>query len=323
MGKIAVVGSANMDLVAHVVEFPRPGETTPGTDFQTLPGGKGANQALAAGKFAAADEVPVVVAGDVLSMEERTILAPESTVKFVGQVGNDEFGLTLRGNLAPWVDTLYVATDRENRTGVALILVDHRGQNQITVVPGANGSLSNGFVHASLQEIQPSVVLASLEIPVDAVLIAALAVPEEATFILNPAPAQHLPTALLERVDIITPNETEAGELTGIIPVAGTPSLAACSAALRALGPSIAIITLGAAGAWVDAGETQYHVAADVVTAVDTTGAGDCFNGILAAALAEGFVLAEAVRLAVKGAGIAVTRNGAQAAMPARHEVLD
>jgi ribokinase len=128
---------------------------------------------------------------------------------------------------------------------------------------------------------------------------------------------------LLERVDIITPNETEAAQLTGVEPVLGTPSLAACSAALRALGPAIAIITLGEAGAWVDTGETQYHVAADRVTAVDTTGAGDCFNGVFAAALAEGFGLAEAVRLAIKGAGIAVTRNGAQASMPARHEILE
>jgi ribokinase len=307
MGKIAVVGSANIDLVAHVGEFPRPGQTTLGTNFQTFLGGKGANQAVAAGRFA----------------DHGSENTDASRVYFVGQVGHDDFGLQLRTGLSAVADTIYLATDESVATGVALILIDSSAQNVITVVPGANGTLSNGHVHASLSEIQPNVVLASLEISLDAVTIAALAVPKEAVFILNPAPAQPLPSALLERVDIITPNETEAAQLTGVEPVLGTPSLAACSAALRALGPAIAIITLGEAGAWVDTGETQYHVAADRVTAVDTTGAGDCFNGVFAAALAEGFGLAEAVRLAIKGAGIAVTRNGAQASMPARHEILE
>jgi len=307
MGKIAVVGSANIDLVAHVVEFPHPGQTTLGTDFQTFLGGKGANQAVAAGRFA----------------DHGSENTDASRVYFVGQVGHDDFGLQLRAGLSTAADTIYLATDESVATGVALILIDSSAQNVITVVPGANGTLSNGHVHASLSEIQPNVVLASLEISLDAVTIAALAVPEEAVFIVNPAPAQPLPAALMERVDIITPNETEAAQLTGVEPVLGTSSLAACSAALRALGPAIAIITLGEAGAWVDTGETQYHVAADRVTAVDTTGAGDCFNGVFAAALAEGFVLAEAVRLAIKGAGIAVTRNGAQASMPARHEILE
>ena len=307
MGKIAVVGSANMDLVAHVTEFPHPGETIMGSNFQTFLGGKGANQAVAAGRFA----------------DQGNDVAEATRVFFVGQVGHDDFGLQLRGGLSTVADTIYLATDESIATGVALILIDNSAQNVITVVPGANGTLSNGHVHASLGEIQPDVVLASLEICLDAVTIAALAVPEEATFILNPAPAQALPAALMERVDIITPNESEAALLTGIQPVQGTPSLLACSTALRALGPSTTIITLGDNGAWVDTGETQFHVAANKVTATDTTGAGDCFNGILAAALAEGFHLSEAVRLAVKGAGIAVTRSGAQASMPARREVLD
>jgi len=310
-----------MDLVAHVAEFPRPGETTLGTNFMTSPGGKGANQAMAAGRFAGKPELPAAVTDDDLSSEESEALRPSPAVNFVGQVGNDDFGLTLRGGLAPWVDTLHVGVDPDTRTGVAIILVDAAGQNQITVVPGANGSLSNGFVHASLQEIKPTVVLASLEIPLDAVMIAALAIPNEATFILNPAPARPLPAALLERVDIITPNETEAELLTGIR-VSDAAARSACGAALRGLGAVIAIITLGAAGVFVQTKDEEFLVSAPIVEAVDTTGAGDCFNGIMAAALAEGFPLREAVELGVRGASLSVQRNGAQASMPARHEVL-
>ena len=290
-----------------------------GFNFHTSPGGKGANQAMAAGRFA---ERPDPAAKPGLASDQEPFTGPESSVKFVGQVGNDDFGLSLRGGLARWVDTLHVGIDAENRTGVAMILVDESGQNQITVIPGANGSLSNGFVHASLQEIQPDVVLASLEIPLDAVMIAALAIPESATFILNPAPARPLTAALLERVDIITPNETEAEIITGIR-VTDAASCSACAAALRRLGAGTAIITLGAAGAFVQTDEEEFTVVAPSVRAVDTTGAGDCFNGILAAALSEGLSLRKSVELGVRGASLSVLRNGAQASMPTRREVME
>ena len=293
-----------MDLVAQVATFPKPGETTFGTRFQTLPGGKGANQAMAAGRFA-----------------KPTDADSQSPVSLIGLTGDDDFGLTLRGHLAPWVDTLYVGIDPDHRTGVAIILVDDSGQNQITVIPGANGALSNGFVHASLQELKPTVVLASLEIPVDAVTIAAHAVPESATFILNPAHARELPSALMERVDIITPNETEAEILTGI-PVTDQSSQSACAKALRQLGAHTAIITLGAAGVFVQTADEEFTVAAPIVDVIDTTGAGDCFNGVLAAALAEGMSLPESIRVAVRAASLSVQKNGALASMPARHELI-
>lgn len=293
-----------MDLVGHVVGFPRPGETVFGADFQTLPGGKGANQAVAAGRFA------LPTASDAIR-----------AVSLVGMVGDDDFGLALRESLEPWVDTLHLGIDPDRRTGVAIILVDSNGQNQITVVPGANGALANGFVHASLQELQPTVVLASLEVPVDAVTIAAHAIPESATFILNPAPARELPSALLERVDIITPNETEAEILTAIR-ITDSASQRACAAKLRSLGPQTVIITLGAAGVFVQTNTEEYTIAAPNVEAIDTTGAGDCFNGVLGAALAEGFSLRAATEVAVRAASLSVKKNGALASMPTRQDVI-
>ncbi len=301
---LVVTGSLNMDFVVQVDRMPAPGETTLGSDFKMIPGGKGANQACAAGR-----------------------LAREVAVKMVGRVGYDPFADHLKASLAAaGVDVSAVMAVRKQPTGVALIWVEKSGQNSIVVAPGANGELSAAdieSVHSAYAGARCA--LFQLETPLQTVE-AALRVAREAgaTTILDPAPAQRLPESLLALVDILTPNESEACLLLGWEPrrigLEEAPELAA---ALHALGPKAVILKLGDAGCYYSGPEGIASAGGFSVTAVDTTAAGDTFNAAFAVAMSEGQAVREALRFANAAAAISVTRLGAQASIPSRSEVED
>ena len=303
MSGIVVVGSLNMDFVVSVQHLPAPGETVLGRNFQMIPGGKGANQAVAAGRL--------VVDG--------------MRVKMIGRVGQDVFGDQLKASLsAAGVDVSFVHASRSQPTGVALISVEAAGQNSIVVASGANTDLAAADVESMRRVFQGSqVALFQLETPLDTVAAALrLAKAEGLTTILDPAPAQELPGALLELVDILTPNEGECLRLLGRAPqrvsVQDAPALAA---ELRKCGPRTVIIKLGDQGCFADDGALSKHYAGHAVDAIDTTAAGDTFNAALAVALAEGKSLDRAIPFANAAAAISVTRAGAQSSAPARQEV--
>jgi ribokinase len=296
---IHVLGSLNMDLVCRTPHLPKTGETLLGTDFETLPGGKGANQAVAAARLGA-----------------DTIL--------VGRVGDDAFGQQLiQGVQTAGVEASSVAVDRDAPTGVALITVDGAGSNTIVVVPGANGAVGTAEVdHLGRLLLPGDYLLLQLEVPLAAVVAAAqMAQARGATAILDPAPAPlELPDELLTAVAIITPNQVEASQLTG---VAVTDPATATEAAhqLVARGVKTVVVKLGGQGAVVVSGDRSFYQPALPVQAVDTVAAGDAFNGGLAVALAEGMNLVEAVEFATATAAAAVMVPGAQAAMPPRSRV--
>jgi ribokinase len=301
-GAVVVVGSLNMDFVVTVEHLPAPGETVLGRDFQMIPGGKGANQACAAGKLAAVG-VPV---------------------RMIGRVGCDVFAGQLKASLsAAGVDVSGVHAARNHATGVALIWVDRAGQNSIVVAPGANSALAAADV-ADMREVfrGGSHALFQLETPLATVAAAlALARAEGLVTILDPAPAQPMPRDLLEQVDIVTPNESEALLLLGRPPARVTLDDApALSRELLQLGPRAVILKLGDQGCFYSAGEECCHQAAFPVEARDTTAAGDTFNAALAIALAEGRPMPAALRFAAAAAAISVTRLGAQSSAPTRAE---
>lgn len=295
---VVVVGSLNMDIVVAVARHPLPGETIIGADAFRTPGGKGANQAVAAARLG-------------------------RRVAMVGRVGEDDFGATLLAALNDYdVDPAAVVRTRETPTGIALVTVDANGENVIVVAPGANARVTPADVEAGAALIdQASVVLAQLEIPLDAVTEAA--VRTRGTVILNPAPAptaaERLPARLLQAVDVLVPNRGELGALAG----GGAPdSIAAIAALAHSIeGPDAVVVTLAEEGALLAHAGAHVHLPASPVRAVDTTAAGDCFCGALADALARGESLETAVRWAVRAASLAVTRPGAQASMPTRAEV--
>ena len=296
---VTVVGSINIDLVTTTPRLPRPGETVIGGDLRTVPGGKGANQAVAAARLGA-------------------------TVTMVGRVGEDTFGQQLRANLdAAGVDLTHVVTDPEAASGAALIAVDHQGQNSIVVAPGANARLSVSDVEKAETAIAGAdAVLLQLEIPLPVVQRAAeLARAGGAKVILNPAPAQALPQELLDLVDVLIPNESETAVLTGM-PVEELEQVDAAALALRDGGVGAVILTLGQRGALLaDSAGARLFPAFPVEKVVDTTAAGDAFVGALAAALAEGTSLARAVPWSNAAGSIAVTGPGAQPSLPRREEV--
>jgi len=293
---VVVVGSLNMDIVVAVPRHPRPGETIIGADSFRTPGGKGANQAVAAARLG-------------------------QRVAMVGRVGEDDAGRTLRAALNDYgVDYAAVVETTETPTGIALITVDPNGENIIVVSSGANARVGAADVKAAAPLVErAAVVLLQLEIPLEASIEAAtLAM---GTVILNPAPAPtgRLPLELLAAVDVLVPNRSELAELAGV-PAPG--SLAAVERLARSIeGPRAVVVTLGAEGALLVERGSSTHVAAPTVEAVDTTGAGDCFCGALADALARDTPLEDAVRFAVRAAAVSTTRPGAQASMPGRDEV--
>lgn len=295
---IYVIGSSNTDLVVKTDRLPKPGETVLGGTFLMNPGGKGANQAVTAARLG-------------------------SRVTFVAKVGNDIFGRqAMQQFQRENIGTAFVTTDTEHPSGVALIGVDASGQNNIIVAPGANSHLDIRIVEQALDRVEgAAIVLLQLEIPIHIVEFAIeRCAAKGLTVILNPAPVQALHEQVLKHLHIITPNEFEAGMLTGIQVVDVTTAEQAAQK-LQALGVANVVITLGAKGAYMRAGGAGKLIAAPPVTAVDTTAAGDCFNGALAVALSEGAALEAAVTFACKAAAISVTRMGAQSSIPYRKEV--
>lgn len=303
MSSIIIVGSLNMDFVVTVEHLPVPGETVLGGGFQMIPGGKGANQACAAGKLGA---------GRV-------------TTGMIGRVGYDLFADHLKASLAAaGVDVSGVHATKSQPTGVALIWVDKAGQNSIVVAGGANKALAKSDVGAMRSLMRgASYALFQLESPVSTVEAALRAAREEgAKTILDPAPAQPLPEAMLREVDILTPNETEACILLG----KPAERVAAGQAAelateLLAKGPRAVVLKLGDVGCFYADTERSLHSPAFPVKAKDSTAAGDTFNGALAVALAEGRPVGAALRFANASAALSVTRMGAQASIPSRQEV--
>ena len=303
MPALVVIGSLNMDFVVSVEHLPAPGETVLGRDFQMVPGGKGANQACAAGRLSA---------GAV-------------AVRMIGRVGYDIFADHLKASLsAAGVDVASVHAARSQPTGVALIWVDRAGQNSIVVASGANSALAAADVAAMRQVFSgASHALFQLESPLDTVGAAlALARQEGLVTVLDPAPAQPLSRELLEQADILTPNESEAllllGRPAARVSVNDAPALAE---ALLRLGPRAVILKLGDQGCFYSDGRVSCHEPAFPVEARDTTAAGDTFNAALAVALAEGKAMETALRFANAAAAISVTRMGAQSSAPARAEV--
>lgn len=299
--KVTVVGSINMDLVSQVARFPMPGETILGGDLESIPGGKGANQAVAATRLGA-------------------------EVSIVGRVGDDAFGSRLVSNLATeGIDIRHLHKSRDTASGVALILVNEGGQNTIVVAPGANGQLTPADIdQAALTIASANVLLLQLEIPLESVRRAAqIARENRVKVILNPAPARVLPTGILDLVDILIPNENEAQRLLGEEQNGkDLARLAAAAERLHSLGPEAVIVTVGARGALlVDRNGQRLYPAFSVDKIVDTTAAGDAFVGGLAAAIACGKTLPEAILWGNAAGMLAVTCAGAQPSLPKRADV--
>lgn len=300
---VCVIGSSNTDMVIKGNKLPVPGETVLGGTFLMNPGGKGANQAVAAARLAAS--------------------MPPTTVTFVANVGNDVFGRqALQQFEREGIQTNFITTDADEPSGVALIGVDNQGENCIMVASGANARLGQAQVASALAaETDGTVVLLQLETPIPTVEYAIRQSYQRGMrVVLNPAPAQPLDSAVLACLHVITPNETEAELLTGVR-VTNEATAQQAAQKLHDSGVPNVVITLGARGAYLSTPSGAALIAAPPVTAVDTTAAGDCFNGALAVAIAEGHNLPDAVAFACKAASISVTRMGAQASLPFRHEV--
>ena len=299
MPRILVVGSANVDFtVVALARLPKPGETVSEGTLLVARGGKGANQAVAARRLGA-------------------------EARLIGCVGDDPSGREVRAALAAeGIGVDAIATVTERATGTALIMVDRDGRNQIAVAPGANRALTAADVEGRQADFAwAEVVVCSLEVPLDAVRRALeLARAHTTTTIVNPAPFPDAGIDFLSLADYVTPNEGEAARLAGL-EVSGLDGARAAAAAVRARGAGTAVLTLGGSGVLADGPGGVVQAPAFSVTVVDTTGAGDAFNGALAVALSERRPLAEALRFANATAALACTKRGAQPAMPVRAEV--
>jgi ribokinase len=295
---IYVIGSANTDMVVKGKKLPSPGETVIGGTFLMNAGGKGANQAVAAARLG-------------------------GKVSFVACLGNDVFGKeSIQQLQKETISTEFIHISNDHPSGVALINVDEKGENCIVVAPGANSQLNREHVTNAFQSIkEPAIVLVQLEISMDTVDCAIReGFKKKSLIILNPAPATFIADDLYPMLYLITPNETEAELLTGTHVEDGITARQA-AAALHLKGVPQVIITMGAKGAFISTSKIQKMIQVPVVTAIDTTAAGDCFNGALAVALAEGKEIEEATIWACHAASVSVTRMGAQASMPTFSEV--
>lgn len=299
MSKILVVGSSNTDMVVKSDRIPKPGETVLGGEFFTFSGGKGANQAVAAARLG-------------------------GEVTFLAKVGEDNLGIAaMEGLRKEGIDVSRIITASDIHSGIALILVNQKGENSISVASGANMRFSQSDILENQDLVcNADVILVQLEIPIEAVqALVELAQRFGKKVILNPAPAQFLSDELISKLFLLTPNETEAELLTGI-PVTDLVSAEKAARTLLEKGTKAVIITLGATGAFLLTKEVAELIPSVQVEAVDTTAAGDTFNGALAVALVEGMELREAVRFANRAAAISVTRMGAQSSLPYRSELI-
>lgn len=298
MSNVLVIGSSNTDLVAQTPRLPKPGETLLGGSFFMAPGGKGANQAVAAARAGA-------------------------NVTFLARVGQDDFGeQALNGLKAENIDTSHILTDPDLPSGVALILVDEKGENSIVVASGANAALSPVQLDAAENAFQNAdICLLQLETPIETVLHATLLAEQfNVPVILNPAPATALPAEIWSKLYLITPNETETQTLTGILPDTAENAREAAHIFFHR-GVKNVIITLGARGAYVFTPSHSELIPAPSVSAVDTTAAGDTFNGALAYALTDRRSLVDATQYACVAGALSVTKTGAQPAIPSRTEI--
>jgi ribokinase len=296
--KIIVVGSSNTDMVIKTKRIPAPGETVLGGTFFMNAGGKGANQAVAAARLG-------------------------GTVSLICKTGSDIFGQQAIAEFKKEnINTDFIFTDAQKSSGVALITVDENAENCIVVAPGANASLSIGDI-GDIEDfiVQAEIILMQLEIPLETVVhIAEFAAENKILVILNPAPACELPGELLKNISIITPNENEAEKLTGIT-VTDIRTAEQAARVLYNRGVETVIITLGAEGALLLNRDSVIHIPGYKVKSIDTTAAGDVFNGALTMAISEKKSLKEAIDFACKAAAISVTRLGAQASAPFAHEI--
>jgi ribokinase len=296
---LVVIGSSNTDLVIRCRQLPRRGETIIGGDFRIHHGGKGANQAVAAARAGA-------------------------RVTLVGNIGRDPFGdAAIQQLQRERIDTRFIVRSKTSPSGVALILVDARGENLIGVAPGSNLELSPRDVRAAESAICAArCVVVQLEVSMAAVREAMkLARRHHVPIVLNPAPAQKVPTTLLRQAKFLTPNESELAALTDQ-PTRTKSQIERGAGRLHSVGVQHVLVTCGARGVcWCsETGTCWFPVPR--VKAVDTVGAGDCFSGALATAIAEGRTVEDAIRFAVAAAAISVTRAGAQPSMPRRREIL-
>jgi ribokinase len=295
---IYIIGSTNTDMVIKSDKLPAPGETVIGGIFLMSAGGKGANQAVAAAKLGA-------------------------KVLFVSKVGNDIFGKqALQGFIDVGINTEFIFTDPDNASGIALILVDRKGENSISVASGANANLHFSEVEKAIDSVQEGdIVLLQLEIPIDTVNKTIKYCSEKgAKVILNPAPAQKLDESYFKYLSMITPNETEAEILTGI-KVTDLETAKQAANFFHSKGILEVIITLGSKGAFYSNKNKQVLIPSPKVVAVDSTAAGDVFNGALCVAISEGQTIENAIVFACKAASISVTRMGAQASAPTRNKL--
>lgn len=298
MGTITVIGSSNTDLVVQTPNFPKPGETIIGGDLNTFSGGKGANQAVAAARLG-------------------------GNVSFIAKVGEDDFGaLAIKGLKKDSINTQYVFKDKNSPSGVAIIMIDENGENIIVVSPGANNQLKPKDIDASSEAIQNSdYILMQLETPLETVsYVLEKGFGLGKKMILNPAPAQELSKDVYSKLFLITPNETEAELLTKVM-VSDEKSASEAASVLLNKGVQNVIITLGDKGAFFKSNHQEFLVGVNKVDVVDTTGAGDTFNGALIVALSEGKSFYDAILFGNKAAAISVTRRGAQSSIPKKTEL--
>jgi len=299
MPHVVVVGSLNMDLVVRVPHMPAPGETILGANFQTIPGGKGANQAVAAARMGA-------------------------RVTMIGCVGNDDFGKTLVDNLTrESIDVSNISIAPDAATGIAMITVDENGQNSIVVASGANMELTAEDIRAAWKKIEDiDIVVMPLEVSLECIEEAAtLAKKSSAKVVLNPAPAQELSEKLLSKVDILIPNESETALLTGL-EVNTLEEAEIAAKKLQSKGVDTVILTLGARGAMLIAENTDAQIFSSYPTnVVDTTAAGDAFVATLTFGVSSGVPIKEAIQLANASGALAVSKIGAQPSLPTKSEV--
>ncbi|PSV41989.1 MULTISPECIES: ribokinase [unclassified Photobacterium] len=298
MSKLVVLGSVNADHVLQVPSFPRPGETLHGRNYQVIPGGKGANQAVAAARL-------------------------NADIGFIACVGDDAFGMLMHDNfIKDGIDVRGVKTEVGTPTGIAMIQVSDCGENSICLSAEANNKLTEQAIESDLDMIrQAEYLLMQLETPMCGIEKAAkVAKLANTTVILNPAPARELSDALLACVDVITPNETEAEVLTGVT-VTDNQSAQQAADILHGKGIKTVMITLGAKGVWLSQNGSGDIISGFRVEATDTTAAGDTFNGALVTGLLEDLALESAIKFAHAAAAISVTRFGAQTSIPTREEV--